>query len=508
MKTTERSFRSTTSQWAALILLGALSPSAAHAQTTYQIIDLGTLGGSISGGIGINNHGQVTGYSHLSGDVNDHAFLYSNGMLKDLGVLGVGDSYGYGINSSGQIAGGSGTQIAKFQHAVIFDSTGVHDLGTLGGYTSNGTGINDSGMVTGGSDLTGNAKVQAFLYDSTGMHNIGTLGGDFSSGTSINNSGMITGYATIKDDVASHAFVYANGKMTDLGTLGGNYASGLSINNKGQITGYCYLDGDVNYHTFLYMAGTLTDLGTLGGDSSSSESINSNGQIVGYSDTALGGRDAFLYANGTMTDLNALITPGSGWRLDSANGINDNGWITGVGRLYGEEHAYLLRPFAASATGRIALEGVNDFSKINPAAPLGTAHIGLRTPGTTKEIFGADVTLTATAGSPFGGYTLTNVPGGTYDLAIKGNKSLRVVVPNLTVNGTPALPDVTLPGGDADNNNVVDIGDFGLLVNAYNGDAAIAGSGYDPQADFNYDGTVDIGDFGILVNEYNNAGAP
>ena len=97
---------------------------------------------------------------------------------------------------------------------------------------------------------------------------------------------------------------------------------------------------------------------------------------------------------------------------------------------------------------------------------------------------------------------------GSYDIAIKGSKQLRVVVPNVAVSGSSfALANVTLPSGDATSDNVVDIGDFGVLVNAYGGDVTLAGSGYDPKADFDYNGVVDIGDFGILVNEYGNAGA-
>ena len=32
-----------------------------------------------------------------------------------------------------------------------------------------------------------------------------------------------------------------------------------------------------------------------------------------------------------MTDLNTLIDPSSGWMLEEATGINDNGWIVGYG---------------------------------------------------------------------------------------------------------------------------------------------------------------------------------
>ena len=72
--------------------------------------------------------------------------------------------------------------------------------------------------------------------------------------------------------------------------------------------------------------------------------------------------------------------------------------------------------------------------------------------------------------------------------------------------GTTNSLNVTLPAGDANNDNIVDIGDFGLLVNAYNSDSKIAKSGYDYHADFNCDGVVDIADFGLLVNNYGTQG--
>ena len=75
-------------------------------------------------------------------------------------------------------------------------------------------------------------------------------------------------------------------------------------------------------------------------------------------------------------------------------------------------------------------------------------------------------------------------------------------------NGDVLGVTATLKAGDTNNDNSVDIADFGVLVNAYNGDANIPGSGYDPAADFNYDGVVDIADFGILVNNYNLSGDP
>ena len=162
-------------------------------------------------------------------------------------------------------------------------------------------------------------------------------------------------------------------------------------------------------------------------------------------------------------------------------------------------------PVGASVTGKVILEGVSDLSMISPSAPLGTFHVSFRTPGTATEVQGFDVTLTNLGAT--GTFSIPGAPTGTYDVNIKGGKNLSVTIPNVTVSGAAALPTVTLPAGDANDDNSVDTSDFGLLVGAYNGDATLPGSGYDPIADFNFDGVVDTTDFGILVGEYNNVGS-
>ena len=53
--------------------------------------DLGTLGGTDSDGTAINDAGQVTGTSTLTGDFTtqtQHAFLWDGATMRDLGTLG------------------------------------------------------------------------------------------------------------------------------------------------------------------------------------------------------------------------------------------------------------------------------------------------------------------------------------------------------------------------------------------------------------------------------------
>ena len=89
-----------------------------HAAPVYHLKDLGVLPGrSFAYAGGINDAGQVVGYSGSTGTLDSHAFLYSNGTMKDLGTLGGTYSMARAINSSGQIVGSSGTPGNAGEHA-------------------------------------------------------------------------------------------------------------------------------------------------------------------------------------------------------------------------------------------------------------------------------------------------------------------------------------------------------------------------------------------------------
>src|SRR6185436_16755687 len=84
-------------------LLGLSLTSESLLGQTSTIIELKTLGGTAITGMALNNAGQVTGYSRIAGDAEQHAFFYQAGGTLDLGTLGGPFSQGNAINNAGQV---------------------------------------------------------------------------------------------------------------------------------------------------------------------------------------------------------------------------------------------------------------------------------------------------------------------------------------------------------------------------------------------------------------------
>src|SRR5438128_9410387 len=74
--------------------------------TRYTVTELGTLGGTFSFAGGINNRGDVEGFSTLPGDTAVRAFLWRKGLISDLGTLGGPDSFAsWRLNERGEVGG-------------------------------------------------------------------------------------------------------------------------------------------------------------------------------------------------------------------------------------------------------------------------------------------------------------------------------------------------------------------------------------------------------------------
>ena len=133
-------------------------------------------GAAFSEALGINNHGDVVGFSGRHGPIRIR-FFGQNGVLVSLGTLpGGNDSQALGINDNGQVVGFSPTASGD-RHAFLFENGVMVDLGTLpGGTFSPAYGINDRGQVVGEAS-TASGDTHAFLFENGVMVDLGTLPG-------------------------------------------------------------------------------------------------------------------------------------------------------------------------------------------------------------------------------------------------------------------------------------------------------------------------------------------
>src|SRR5215210_6878483 len=86
----------------ALCVLLCSLPSLVTAQSSYGLVDLGSLGGPAGMAHSVNSDGRVAGWAYTAAGM-PHAFLYDGGAAGDLGSLGGSFSIAYAINGAGQI---------------------------------------------------------------------------------------------------------------------------------------------------------------------------------------------------------------------------------------------------------------------------------------------------------------------------------------------------------------------------------------------------------------------
>lgn len=332
--------------FAKLILLPILAgPLAAFAAPDYQV-EFAPAGFT---GLKMNNRGEVVGES---GRI---AAVWSGGAVTTLPGLD-SRSNAVGINDRGDIVGGAP---APGGTVAFVYSRGRMRFITLeppyAEFSSYALAINNAGQVAG-VGLAMGEKRQGFLQTRGETQLIDTFGGESGNAVSINSAGDVVGDATYPGRVPdqAHATLFRNGVLRDLGTLGGHFSSALDINDAGQIVGssdteLVATDGTSFpvRHAFLYQRGTMKDLGTLGGKFSTATAINNAGVVVGAAGLPSPpfATAAFVYARGKMIDLNTRVRLPEGWRLGTAQDINDSGQILATAsNPQGVDRTVLLTP--------------------------------------------------------------------------------------------------------------------------------------------------------------------
>lgn len=306
---------------------------------------IGTLGGTQSNALDINDNRQVVGQANVAGDEHAHGYIWQNGVITDLGSLGADyDSTAWAINNNGQVVGWSGR--ASGNSAMMWHNgtaTNINDL--MGASNSLAWAINDNGVIVGQGNL-GPGFAKGFVYTpGVGGVAAGTLPGYMGgSNRGINNSGKIVGDSFFFGDPSRAHQAVPGGKggyeSSPLGHDGYSFSIASAINNNDLMVGWSDDGKGGGWNAAIFTGDAKDPVISLGSlpDFATSEAnaVNDGGLIVGIAYDSmldpLANPHAFAYFNGAMHDLNEFLPAGSGFSvLLNATGVNNLGDIVGVG---------------------------------------------------------------------------------------------------------------------------------------------------------------------------------
>jgi probable HAF family extracellular repeat protein len=270
---------------------------------------------------------------------------------------------GNGINDSGQVVGFS---FASKDRAFVWDeATGMNFIGEAADYRvdTRAQDINNAGQIAG------NRGARAVRYDPTdGYVELAEAFETFPFGSrayAINELGQIAGEVRTPTDpnwtpaipVFPSTILQAArwddpDTLVTLGVLPGfeDGSRAYGLNDLGQVVGQSY-GGDRGSAVFWNSDGAMTDLGALlGAVQSSGFDVNNAGTVVGNALNA-GATGTFGWvwdADLGMRDLNDYVDPASGFTIRAAHAINEAGVIVGDGRFASSDGVFVLTPNADS----------------------------------------------------------------------------------------------------------------------------------------------------------------
>jgi uncharacterized membrane protein len=354
-----------------MVLSMVFAPSTAalqveNAPIVYTVIDLGPLthpnqdecfdqapGATITD-IGIGN--RAVGSVYQEDERAVAAILSTAGPRKM--ESGPGGGRANAINGSGQIAGTLFAQLPVEQCGepsgpIPATWNGDFELELLdlpdGSTAGSAVAINQAGIIAGWVE-TDDGRRAAFwgedgpivikhpLFDGAGSIE--------SESIAINDEGLIAGTVSWLEDGQPRtlAFVWdgVNAQYLDPLLVVNGFAA--SINNSGVVAGAVVDEAGVR-SPVLWWRGQIVMLGKLDDRPHAvATDINNAGFAVGFGEREDGLTRAMIWIGGAPVDLNSITPDESGWQLQMAVGINDDGVIAGWGDLDGERRAFLLVP--------------------------------------------------------------------------------------------------------------------------------------------------------------------
>ncbi len=300
---------------------------------TYTAVDLGAFVAPAA----INNRKSIAGTMLKGG--NAQAFIYRNGKLTSFPA----QSHAVAINDNDVAVGDD------FEYQA---GKSEMSLGTVNpAVTLQALGIDNSGKIYGLAFQAGVAGCDGGLTLLSTSAPPNVIGGQ-SSTLVVSRSGKVAldGYTRSGSGCMGtiSPYYYPNNTPVPLPsnlTLDVTTSLLSGINDAGDVVGYSQQNGTAKIVTFFAHHGTATEIAPPSGyQFLQAAAINNADWIVG-NESNQKAEHAFVWINGTITDLNTRLSAScSQWVLQTATGINDAGYIIGVGTLNGASHGYMLVP--------------------------------------------------------------------------------------------------------------------------------------------------------------------
>lgn len=352
------------------VLLLTLGSASTHAQTKYQLTELDGLGGQQTIASGINNSGDIVGWSRqTNGEYQAVRWSISSSSAQAItGLFSIMQSQARDINDHGVIVGNyydyNSTVDWSTGSQPWYESFVLDASGNVRNESLHLTAINNRGETVG-TDLGFSAgRLDAAGDPTRVLCGIDTSGQPISSNcesayaNSINNNGDIVGEAAlvpvVNGSVDFRAYLWEDsGNFQLLDNLYPGFSTPADINDQGDIVGSSYDPTTGRTTATLWTNGVPEDLGSLLVNSAATE-INNEGTIIGVSRTDFSDRTGTLWdEEGNMYDINDLLLGYAGGKhIESLNDINDSGYILAtLVDSSGVRSAALLSPVPIPAAG-------------------------------------------------------------------------------------------------------------------------------------------------------------
>jgi probable HAF family extracellular repeat protein len=396
-----------------------------------------------SAAYGIDETGRVAGAGMPSGSTQILPVLFEHGAVTVLPILpGDHNGYAFGVDDSGVVVGSSsvtlpdGAGTLTEYHPVVWTLGVPTDLRTLvtvgeAGGLESALDITAWGTIVGGSVEPTLGVQRGYIFQDGAVTDLGALNGSPTGRTypaRINAREVVVGGSESTNGY-DHAFRWARGTMTDLHLLGGiagRTSRAFDVNRFGTVCGTAdFTDDSFDSRTAaVWLGQEVIDLGHLGGGEAWAAGLNDLGVVVGSSFVPGGSSTAFRWQDGVVQQLGDLIDPASGWQLSSAEDVDNDGRIVGIG-----VHGGTVRPYV-----------------LTPVCQGGFTSYGTGCPGTG----GATPTLAGVAcpapGETFALAVEGALPGAPGGLFVGSGAGSLQVKPNCLLQVMPlVLPHVALP---------------------------------------------------------------